>query len=595
MAVFIAIFMLGIWLTFILPAQRANKALGESKQIAVEKQKEFQALNLQSEKDGKFYKPKYLETSQALLKQCQELLKQADAKNKIAEAERKSKKRLEFAGEAKKILNICNNKLATVSSDLAGLEKATVGARAEEKSLLNQMSILGSLHSTTSKKLENESQSYLSKYVKKMKGNIEKSVVRMAEMEKILKKDLPLVLPKENDVSKSGDPQVAYELLEKARVVLSSIVVLEKGTEQELAFQKEALEKAPESVSIAEKKVDETIRFINSVSVQNGLKPDKALKRAFFKSATAIGLLKEAKSALNNKVENGKSDLALAYGASLNASRFAKEATEEANNQIKLSKLASAQLIHLQSQIAKVSVQMLASGQYRNILNLHAKSNWTDIADNAGKANEAIGQAQAKYSKALPLVNNDQSFQSALDECNQGLNSSTHASNLLGQIKETAERLESYRSQWPSAERKAENTIDSQSSEVAEYGEYSSQAKNDFEEAKRLLENARHDANQKDFLSAVEIAIKAEGLAEGTGDKAQEAYEDSQRRSRMADDDSGSASGGGIFDSGSGSSGSSGGSFGGGSYDGGGQSSGSYGDGGGQSSGSYGDGGGYGD
>jgi hypothetical protein len=596
---FVVMFVIGFWLSFILPGQLANKEYNRA--MDTFQTTEQEVIKLKAQVGGmQWYKKIYSDEVQMILNLAQEGLD--GLRDDLTKAKAAG------AGEKKVRSQKANNGLAIMQAllkkgqdTILSFQLAANEARLEFGFLQKDITELQKKHGENSQNVQAVKDVYLSKYIKQMTEELSQAGKNIDEAES-LATQANVMLPPVDDKSAKGDPAEALKIILKGKDLADGSLQLIKSVSDELMFQKEALLKAEPGVASAKQQQDAARDYLGTIVGTTSLLPGKALKKAYAQNEEADKLLAQAKKALVTKVEKGKRDLADAYRKALQVIELSGKAIDEADNQVRLYDDSCEQIQQAKTKVQDALKGLDDSAQSQNVLmSYHSRSAWEEVAGNFDSSGKKVKTAAEMLKKAESSLQ-DQAFPEALDACKQIFFTLDAAGKLLSSLRNQARDLESYRGDWPDEERKAKGTINDEEDDVDRYGGYSSSAKDDFEEAKELLRDAQSLASDKDYASAVAKAQRASNLAEGTGRKARNAYDDSQRSASSDDDDtlygfgSGSSSssnsganesifGGSSYD-GESSSGSS-------SYDGGGSSGSSSYDGGGASEPSSYDGGAY--
>lgn len=593
----IALFCIGSWLVFFLPGQRADKALDAAQISFAEVQKEFSVID--AKMNGMdWYKKSYLESVSPVIKIIQKEVAIAESELGLATAAKGSKEKKSHADVAKKRMTDPKEGtlalIGNVKEILEKYEKLAIEAKADFAVFQKEITAQDDEHQKTKKTLEAESYAYLSKYIEEMASALVEAKKENSSAIQIADEIRKLLPPQ--DEKFSGDPEESMKLLKQGFEKLVSAEKQIAWVKTELGFQRDALEKAGPTVVLSGQQLGKASAHLRKVIETTPLLPNKALKDAFAREADAKQLLSQANQALVAEVEDGKKDLALAYRSGLNIALLSEEITKETDRQVELHNNSVTQLDRLKARIqeSKNGLSHSAASQ-RVLVSHHARSVWSGVSGNLDNAGKYLVSAEDLLAGAYVSFQ-DQKFSNTLDNIKKANDELNYSAQLFSAVDAVSKKLEVFRSEWPQAEKRAQSTINDEEGYINSYGSYASSAKSDFEDAENLLGEARLAASQKDYESAVNKARKAENLAEGTGNRAYAAYEDSQEDSSSSfgsggfgsgSDDSGFGSGGfgGGSDSGSWGGGSDGGSWGGGS---------SGGDGGGWSGGSSGsDGGGW--
>ncbi|MDO8668858.1 MAG: hypothetical protein Q7K65_01015 [Candidatus Buchananbacteria bacterium] len=567
LVLFAVIIIFGSWLIFSSPARRAEKSLVSAKQLTISVKAELEKSISDFQVPLSWYKPEYTSPISILFSACSDNIVQAD--NELSEAEKtsSSKEKRAHISKAQELINMVYSGLFQASDQLKTYEESTNQARQKLSQIISLIPEADSQLSLADERLRLESSNYLSKYTILNGEILIGSKDKLIEIRKNCQEASDL-LPVESHSDNLGDPNLATILLNEAEEKLALVKSANEEVVANLDFYQESTYKTDSSIVAGEQKIGTASNYLNSLVSRGPLLSDKALKQSFEDINQAKNTLAEAILAKETLTVENQYDLPLAYASALKALELAGKSTREADYQISLYDQTVSGLKELRLAITVLEKDIDNSQTYKDKLNKHNQSTWLHVAENINLATQKCQEAKNNLTQAENLFSNEQDYKKALLEIAAGLDASNRGSMLVDIFISLAKNLESYRLEWPNVEKKAKNAIDDETSEINSYGSYSSSAQSDFDLAKSSLSSARSLANNHEYQSAVHQAQEAIRLADGTGDRAREAYDDHQRRQR--DDDFTSGFGGNIFDSGgSSSSGSSdfGGGFGGGGSD----------------------------
>ena len=574
----------GLWLVMSAPKRLADKCLANVKAEAIGQSLAIERFQSEFGAVSSWYKPEYsvpisdlIESGRINLSQAEEDIKQADATGK-------AKQKKAQAVEAEKLIEASQRAIENANEQLSAIEKLAEDARQELSQLQNDLAEKNRDYILAMERLSSEGGDYLSKYV--ALNNEELSAAKIS-LDKV-SGNLEIIsglLPVEG--SGLGDPRQARELLSASFLVVGSVDASIFKVMNNLDSYKKAQTGAGEQLASAQNSISSANNYLDNLVAKGPLTADKALKQSYADLRQAEQLFAVATEASLVIVEEGKYDLLLVFSSALKAYDLANEAIKGADRQLILAEKVRNSGAILASNIMASQNGLNQARQLRAKLNLHAKTVWSQVADNLTLAGDNLLRAKEHLAEAQRIATEDQDYRLADSEITSGDNGLSQANRLLREFTRLVDDLESYRLAWPDQERRAERMIDDNEDDIENYGSHSSSAQSDFDSAKSRLAQARRDASNRCYESAIFNADQAYQLADDTGRTAKKAYDDYQ--------DSQSTSSF-SFDSGSSSSGSSSGwSDWGGSSSSSSSSSSSYSDGGGYSgsSSSYSDGGGY--
>ena len=519
----------GGWLIFSSPARRAEKSLTVAKQLVVSETKELEQFNSDFTAPLNWYKKEYSLPIKALLFSCQEKSAQAKSEIKAAGQASSSKGKRAHADQAQNLIKTISDDLAQARSQLAAFEQITADARQLLHLVEDLMPGVNYYQATAEKRLTSEGPAYLSKYAKANAKKLWESQANLKEVAGLHKSVINL-LPADSDQGHLGDPNLAIEFLKVAEENLTTAKSITEEVTKNLDFYREATIQTAASLETSRQKISNTYNYLNSLVAKGPFQPNKALKAAFENVVKADELLLGAKTAAETLTNENKYDLPFAYGESLEALRLANWSTEEADRQVALYTEATKGLTELQLAITNLEGGIANSRTYQSQLNNHSANTWSAVAGNIKTAKHNSDTARNLLAGAQNLVAVDQSYSTALSEIQTGLKLLGQSEGLISSLIQVAKNLESYRASWPQVKRQADSAISNEEDKIDSYGSYDSSAQSDFDSAKSHLSAARSLANSQDYQSAVAEAKNAIRLADGTGDKAYQAYRDHQNR-----------------------------------------------------------------
>lgn len=466
------------------------------------------------------------------------------AENKLADAKRQfwPEEKYNLANEA---LNLAGgqdtesvaNLVSSVIKKLTENDALRTNARASlVRSAQSLTSLRGAL--TEAQKLfDRVAPDHLSKYVKPLDDKLKSVSDKVDEAQNALDAAQSF-LPLDSTQDKSGDPNAAQAEIDKAKALIDDINVLTKQVTASLGELEIAKRDAQQTKDSATVSVKNARGHIDMIVTMNGFSLDKALKEADRLQGQAAGQLKIAVEALatSDPVE-GKFDYMVAYDAAKESIKLSDQAISETDHQVALYDNANKRIASFQARFNVVNGLLnTADGARSTLSNYHARSVWNDVANNvmAGRtdlesAKTSIGQATTNVSLLV------QNFSDADQQAGAAHESLNRAEALGNAVVSRASTLEGYRSEWPTSEGSAQNIINAQSGDIAIYGGYDGGAVSDYNQADSLLNQARAFAREWKYEDAVNKAHQAGNLADGTGNRAYQAYESEMgRRTQVA-------------------------------------------------------------
>jgi len=447
-----------------------------------------------------------------------------------------------------------------------------------------------------------ESHEWLETYMAPLQEELRQSSQKLSSVQQHMNTASGL-MPDWNDLSHRGNPTAAQEQITRAKVLIDQINVHQHKVTAGLDYQVEARDGAEPKIVEAEAAINAAWDRLSVINAQYNWGFSGALSVSRQQVLDAAESLKAAKDIFVVSVVDGKVDWPASYEAGKLALLQAQQSVTSANSQVN-AYIETNNLLARYSSVHSTAISDIrtAESAWSTIERYHNSSTWNGKQNNISEAWRLVGFAEDAYANTSQSLSN-QEFLTAKNQMGGSISNLQEASNLSGQVVSLKNSLEGFRSSWPGKQDRAEAEISSNSSRVSSYGSYSSSARSDFNSAVELLSRANNAANSHQYESACTLADQSYNSAEGTGARAERAYDDEmdrQERAReaaqraaeeaarqAAESSSSSSSGsccssndGGGFSSGSSSS----------------SSSGSYNDGGGYNSssgGGYDDGGGY--
>ncbi len=473
-----------------------------------------------------------------------------------------------------------------------------------EQVLSNQQSIQtswnqsGEAQKFAQGRFDQEAHEFLLVYMNPLDNNLRQSTQKIQEAKQFIEASAGY-MPDFATQIHSGDPQKAQEELDHAQALINEINTLQAQVTSGLDYQIEARDNARSRSDQAAQAISVAERHLNDVNAQYSWGFAGALLPASNSVANARINLQVALTTLETLVPSeNKTDWPTAYEAAKVSLKQAQTSVTEVDQQVEYY-TTTMQLLSNYSQVLATVNSDISSAQnaWGVISTYHSSSTWEGTQDNVQEALAQVSAAETARDNAQSLIKAQQ-FADAKSQAETAVNALNGASELSRAVVNLANELENYRSWWPSKAAEANSTIESNRSQVSTYGGYDYGAKSSFDSAVSLLAQAYVHANAREYETACSLADQATSAAFGTGQRAENAYDDEMARqeqarrdaeeaARRAQEESSSSPDYSCCDS---SPSYDGGGYGGGGYDGGG-----YDDGGGYSDpgGGYDDGGGY--
>ena len=521
----------GSWLILSSPARKADKSLNIAQQLVVVEENKLTKFNSDFEDELNWYKKEYTSPILLIISSCQEKMNQANSEIKLAQDSRRSKDKRAHTDKAQKLITTIADDLLQAQSQISVFEKMTADARKSLERVNSLVPEAMSLQSLAHQRIIQEGQKYLSKYVNLNQEKLNQVQNNLSLAAEARQRSFDL-LPIENGSEHLGDPNGALEFIKVAEDNITSA----KSNAQEIIknfdFYLEATNRAAPSIDISKQKIATASNYLDSLVVKGPLQADKALKASFDKVAQAGKVLAEATSALETLTAENKYDLPLAYSSALKTLELANGSITEADRQVALFTEVTSGLKQLRVAIDELQKSINNSKPYRNNLNNHNPNTWSNVSDNINVAKDNCETVRRNLPEIEGFISFYQLYEKATSTIQDNLNLLNNGETLVSNLVEVAKSLEDYRSDWPSAKRQAENTINNEVSNINSYGSYDSSAQSDFNSAQSYLSSANSLASNREYQSAVEKAKQAHRLADGTGSRAYRTYEDEQAAER---------------------------------------------------------------
>ena len=331
-----------------------------------------------------------------------------------------------------------------------------------------------------------------------------------------------LSLPDDSSVAGNGDPILAQEKLDAAKALIDSINTLATKVTGQLDYLAEALQNAAPFTSKARSDYESAAKHVAEIKAATGY----WLKTPTAKIEQASLLLAKAESTLNSLSEGERIDYPAAYEAAKSSISLSAFGSDGADEEVGAANETAALISGFGAKSA-VAQSRFDDGNtaYDSLNAYHANGAWTNVSSNISKAERLIVSAAENIRTAEQFSDlRTQLFLEARQQALQAYASLDEVAVLASELEATRDHLESHRHQWPTSESQAESMINAQTSDINSYGGYDSSARNDYNSAVSMLNEARSDAFGHYYVPAVEKANNAYSLADGTGDSAHSAY-----------------------------------------------------------------------
>lgn len=344
------------------------------------------------------------------------------------------------------------------------------------------------------------------------------------------------VMPALDSASQIGDPIAAIAELDQAKIQIDTVNSLMDQVTGGLDYQIKAKAQATPTIQQAAAGVPNALSHINEIVRTRGYSLELALAMANSLYLQSVEELTLAQEAIATQLEGGKIDFPLAYESALSAIDHANAAYSEVDRQVSLEDTARAKIAEFDATADFAAGLFMDAGwAYDTLEANHAYGAYSDLDLNLVTAQNYLVDASVSYDAATSLVSRSrQRFEEADAEIQFALDRLAQASALSSAIIDRSSTLEYYRGEWPTRSSNAYNTIEAERSQVNTYGSYDSSAQSDFNAAVDLYNEAVRYATDRYFQIACEKADEANTLAMGTGDEAEDAYDDYVREQEEA-------------------------------------------------------------
>lgn len=448
---------------------------------------------------------------------------------------------ISLANLAKKQATDAHAIVVNVKASLDENERLRSTAQASLEQLTAQYGVANTLLGQVSGRYNNEKDQWLSKYM----GPIGEKLSSATGSLKSASDNIALAqvnLPALDSTSHTGDPKTAQVQLDTAKIQIDSINSLMSEVTAGLDYQKEAKAQAAPTISKANSGVPLAIGHINDIVRTRGYTLDKALATANSLSTQAENELAQAQLIMTTPLEGGKLDYPAAYELAKSSVEHANQAYVEVDRQTRLEDSARTKLSLYASALATANTAVSQANISYGILSAnHAYDTYSDVSGYIDTANTYLSEAESVKASALQAVDiRQQRFEEADRLAGDALSKLSQVKEYADTVTSRAVSLEIARGDWPGKRNTASSIIESERSEVSNYGSYSSSAKSDFNSAVDYYNQALDDAETAHYQAACDNADTAANLASGTGSKAHRAYDDyqaEQERQRQAEEE----------------------------------------------------------
>jgi hypothetical protein len=396
--------------------------------------------------------------------------------------------------------------------------------------LVSDLDSLSGRIANTRQQFENQKGNYLSRDIDPLSQTLSAVDSELAHAKSLQSFALNIMQPPDSSCS-CGDPRTASMLIAEARTHTSGIDVQLASIGTSLDVLKEAMQNAARYSGEASISFQEAQSYVDEIQERTAyrlLDSEVSLQLAEQK----LGL---ARITLESLVEN-KIDYLTAYNAAKESINASNTAIAEADTEVETALYVEQQIARFQTEY-DYAIDLAGEAEFSEGLlsRFHASGAWIGIIGNVDQAYGFINSATPHRDRAINLSSMDvQNFASAKSEIDAAMEELSQARGIANTVIEFVLQLESNRNQWPTVETDAQDAINSETQLVNQYRNQSSarDAINDYDEAVRLLGEARSEANFGYYADAVYDAQEALRIVDDTGSRAKQLYDDEQRRIR---------------------------------------------------------------
>lgn len=405
-----------------------------------------------------------------------------------------------------------------------------------EQVLINQQSIQRSIdqggvaQEVTQERFKREQSQFLSVYMNPLRDNLRQSAQKIEEAKNFIQTSAGY-MPDFDVLTHEGDPLEAQEELDRAQALINEINTLQAKVTSGLDYQIEARDTALSKANQAVAAIDVAEQHLIDVDSQYHWGFAGALLPASTSVANARVNVQIAFETLETFVPSeNKIDWPVAYEAAKVSLSQAETSVQEVDQQVGYY-TTTQQLLGSYFQVLTNVNSDISSAQnaWSLIETYHSSSVWEGTQDNVQAALVQVSTSETARDNAQNLLKSQQ-FANAQSQAEAAVNALNEASSLSQAVTSLASELENYRSWWPSKAATASDTIEANRSQVTTYGSYDYSAQTSFNQAVSLLGQAYEHANARMYEIACSLADQAATAAFGTGDSAEDAYDDEMAR-----------------------------------------------------------------
>jgi hypothetical protein len=525
------IFLLGVFLTFVLPSWAKNSAIEMAQQSISLANENHEVANQEYTIQQGWFEEAYVSQIPGLFRKVKEDLDSAELLLAEASVGFSVDTSVEKANLAKNSAEKASQTIGQINGILKANRDVCAQARKQLQSVNTDMKALGILLDSVASRFAEENTFYLKKYTSPMVHALSSAAEKKIGAENNIALATS-VLPPDEESNHRGDPLAALQNFDAASALIIEINTLAAQVTAGLDYQHEALimvgptiEKADGAIILANGHMEKTINA-------RGYTKDKALAAADTLLHLSIKQRDQAKSIKLIVVEDGKFDAPGAYEAAKSAVQNATDSYQEIDRQMAFEDAAREALASYQSylQLANASINQAEIDQQTLTTN-HASDIWFAESGYVGVAYNNIELAERHRQAALIALDlRQQRFFDADQESKSAITALSNSTDLSKAVSVKAAYLENFRREWPSVHSRTQNTINAEAPQVQMYGSYDWAAKNDFDSSVTLLSQAEREASSRYYEPAVNNAKKAMSLVSGTGSRCYNSYEEHKRR-----------------------------------------------------------------
>ncbi len=533
LSVGVGVMVLGFLLMFSIPAwvvKSAETAAADAIASAGTTQK---SATLRDRNESPWFALQYTNAIPGLFSEADVDLKSAQSLLEQNGAVFSADEKLTNANSAQNAASAAESKLQEVVKILDNNLLLRVQALQSLNTTVESAKVSDDLYDLVRKRFDIEQGQYHPKYMNPLENNLIEVVQREKSAEHELQSAID-VLPENTATDHRGDPTLALTHLDAAKVKIDEINTLMTAVTAELDYQKLAMAEAAPKTAEAENTSANSNNYVDQIKRKTGY----WLNQSGASLASSLSQLQLAQWTLAT-FDQGYIDYPVAYEAALESIKLANEAVAQADTEVALAQSATNAIAQVNASVITVRSKVNEAISSQSVLeSRHANSTWGSVSTNVSQASTLVDSATRRNTVAGGYMSLQvQRFADAFAEAQSAQAELATAQNLAEEVVGTSSRLEGFRIEWPNAESRATQTIESERPQVNQYGSYSYSAKSDFQNAESLLSSARSEAGSRKFEPAVDQADQATSLAQGTGSRAYGAYEDyqdEQERQRQA-------------------------------------------------------------